>query len=227
MIKQADLPMMYLPMADEVFYDLSLVSQRLLYVREQLLRLTRLRAAIQLNVPETTLREYEDGDFEPRGRFFIKAFQNDSYRPYIHFILVGKESVDYSSPPHAMPNLDKFAQRLRFIREKVFGMSRESFSVVLNNISPYSLKNYELDWREPAIGFLQVCTENELIRSYFGYLFFGCNADIPQRAFPFPESVNFTNRTVFKSYLSDLRKPWTEKIQQRNKQIQSKKDMIT
>ena len=203
----------YLPKPNEVSYDLRKVSQRLLFVREQIARLTCYRAAIKLGVPESTLREYEGGSFEPRIKFFNQALQNDDYRPYLHFLLTGEQSVDYSSTPEALPKFSEFKHRLCYLRERVFHLSRPAFAKMLNDSSPWTIKNYELGWREPAIQFLQRCASLEFMRPYFCWLFFIHLEPLSQDLILFPDVVDIEDRVKFKEALAALKRPNAKRFQ--------------
>lgn len=199
---------LYLPAEDEVTYHLGRVSQRLLFVREQLIYMTRLRAANSLRVWESTLRKYEEGCFDPRYAFFQQVYQCEAYQPYLHFILTGVRGADYLPAPARLPEMNHFGRRLKYLREQHLGLSRSELSAQLN-LKPATLKQYEAGDRRPAIQFLQLCTQHELMHPYFLWLMFNHPSDegLWQDNFELPAITNVENRVNFKESQDRLRAP--------------------
>lgn len=169
---------LYLPPI-QANYDFSLLSQRLLFVREQHYRQTCLTMSWLTGIAERTLAAYEQGDFEPRYAFFVKATTN-LYGPFILHILIGDSLLTLPPLPVEPPAFSLFSQRLAHLRESILGLSRLQMSALLDNFSPFNLKNYERGEREPNIAFLRLAVSHEALKPYFYWLLFGLYEPIHQ-----------------------------------------------
>lgn len=173
---------LYLPLPGEVTYNFSLLSHRMLYVREQLLKKTRGGIIKKFKFAETSFKAYEKGLAEPSIPF-ISSLADTDYAPYILFILTGAPGVTLPTVKTILPMCINFSDRLFLLRTRILKMSREKMSEHLNGFSPYNIKNYERDVRKPGINFIQLCASNELMKPYFYWLIWGKAKPIKQNDF--------------------------------------------
>lgn len=178
----------YLPQPGEVTYDFTALSQRLLYVREQIIKSTRSEFAHRNMIAESTLKCYEEGEFEPRYSFFHNMRFNQ-YGPYMIFILTGTPKNKISVFTGELPAIAFFSDRLAYLRGTIFQASRPMFSSWLQGFSASNVKHYERRERVPNIAFILLCITHPLLSPYFYWLMWGVNKPIKQAKFNLARAV--------------------------------------
>ncbi len=147
-------------------------GQRLRHVRENILNLKKWRLYVDYKICRSTIYLLEkDTSYPSLATLQLIVSNNCPLQHYIWYILFGSKPI--ANAIDDLPSFDSVGQRLKYLKNEILKCKTQKEFCNRIQINYDRIDQNLSDRRQPSFDTLNAIANNEILKPYFFWLFFG------------------------------------------------------